>query len=98
MWLLIDDLRQSMGCDAVARTSKAAKIFLRNNTWECVIFDNDLGEAVEGYQIMQWAIDNCYLPNHIQLVTSNPVALERMQHMLRGEGYVGNSRIFKKEA
>jgi hypothetical protein len=96
MWLLIDDSRQSMGCDAVARTAKSAKIFLAQNEWECVIFDNDLGEKVEGYDIMKWAFENDHMPNDVQLVTSNPVALERMQNLLKDNGYTGHSRVFKK--
>ena len=49
MWLLIDDERD-LNCDVIARNGRAALQLLRDHRWECVVFDHDLGEGVNGYE------------------------------------------------
>lgn len=89
MWLLIDDLRNG-NFDVIARTPEAAKDLLCYvPTWECVCFDHDLGDNVEnGYRVMCWALDRGFLPEHVQLVTSNPVGRKNMGAALEAAGYI----------
>lgn len=100
MYLLIDDLRD-VPCDIIARTPDAAYEVLRrlNSVITCVIFDHDLGEDVDtGYDIMKWMFGYGFLPNEVQLVTSNPVGRSNMQAALKAEGYVTkNNLIWKRE-
>jgi hypothetical protein len=88
MYLLIDDVRD-LGADAIARNPAAARRLLALGGWETVGFDHDLGDVnVEtGYQVLVWAIDNNFLPNHVQLVTSNPAGRMRMAAALRYAGF-----------
>lgn len=86
MWLLIDDVRD-LNVDAIARNPDAAYKLLTVGGWSCVCFDNDLGYPIEGHHILDWAIERKLLPSHVQLVTSNTVALTTMQNALRSEGY-----------
>jgi len=87
MWLLIDDERD-LHCDVIARRPDAAKLLLAQMDWECVCFDHDLGDpSVSGYDIMKYAIDYDLLPNHVQLVTSNPVGWGNMKSLLLSAGY-----------
>jgi len=97
LWLLIDDMRDSMGCDIVARNAKAAKelLFCLHGKLECVIFDHDLGEEESGFDVLKWALKNDMVPDQIQLVTSNPVGRQNMENILRDHGYTSNDgRIF----
>lgn len=88
MWLLIDDTRD-LNCDAIARTSDAAKKLLFIGGWECVVFDHDLGlKSQTGYDVLTWAIENDLLPNRVQLCTSNPVGRKRIEQALLMAGYL----------
>lgn len=93
MWLLIDDERD-LGCDVIARTPEAAKKLIPLKCWETICFDHDLGHSTEttGYDLLSWAAGNNYLPNHIQLVTSNPIGQDRMIQVLNSYGYSGIDR------
>jgi len=96
MWLLIDDVRD-LNVDVIARNPDAAYKMLSLGGWECILFDNDLGTEIEGYQILDWALERNLIPDHVQLVTSNTVALARMQSALTTAGYTTkNGRIFFK--
>jgi hypothetical protein len=86
MWLLIDDTRD-LHCDCIARTPEVAKKLLAVGGFECVCFDHDLGSPVTGYDILCWAIEREFLPNKIQLVTSNPVGRQKMSAALKADGY-----------
>ena len=92
MWLLIDDYRE-LGCDVLARNAKAGKDMLRRGDWECVALDHDLGGQETGYDVLVWAIENGFLPSKVQLVSSNPVGVKRMQAALVAEGYSSNDGI-----
>jgi len=89
MYLLIDDIRD-IPCDIIARTPDAAYMVLSSlhEHLDCVIFDHDLGDGVAtGYDIMKEAFTMGWLPNEVQLVTSNPVGRSNMQAALKAEGY-----------
>lgn len=92
MWLLIDDIRNREDADVIARSSQVAMRLLEDNNFEGVIFDNDLGETKEGWEILEWAIYHGVLPDKVEIITSNPSARSRMELALRSEGYkkVGN--------
>ncbi len=88
MYLLIDDVRD-LNCDIIARTPRAGKEILRRmrSILTHVIFDHDLGASEDGYDVLVWAIDNGYLPDNVQLITSNPVGRSRMVAALIAGGY-----------
>jgi hypothetical protein len=87
MWLLIDDMRDSMGCDIVARNLEAGKKMLEVCDWECVCLDHDLGAGESGYDILKWAFEKGRVPSHVQLVTNNPVGRKNMANLLKDNGY-----------
>lgn len=93
MWLLIDDMRDSMGCDAVARTANGARKLLKECKWDGLCLDHDLGGSETGYDILMWAIENFCVPPLVQLVTSNPVGRDRMGAALVEAGWVKKSPI-----
>lgn len=98
-WLLVDDVRDSMGCDIVARNAEAAKelIFCLRGKLDCIIFDHDLGEGENGFNVLKWALENNLCPNKIQLVTNNPVGRQNMENILRDYDYsVQAGRFFSK--
>ena len=86
MWLLIDDIRD-LQCEVIARTPEAGMKLLALGGWECVCFDHDLGQDSTGYDVLVWAIENDYLPNMVQLVTSNPVGRDNMDAALVDAGF-----------
>jgi hypothetical protein len=92
MELLIDDFRD-LPVDAIAKNSQTAKTLLKLKCWDKVYFDHDLGLNSEhdGYQIMNWAIENDLLPKEVQLVTANPVGMRNMARALVAEGYQPNA-------
>ena len=92
MWLLVDDKRD-LNCECIARNSEAAKRLIALGGWECVCFDHDLGEKTDGYDILCWALENDFLPDMVQIVTSNPVGKERMSLALKNAGYGTNNNV-----
>jgi len=88
MWLLIDDTRD-LGCEVVARTPEAARKLLTFSgfLFDCVCFDHDLGTEETGLDVLRYGIESDTLPNHVQLVTSNPVGRENMGKELHSAGY-----------
>lgn len=97
-WLLIDDVR-TYEVDQICRTAHEGKKALKENgPWHVLMLDNDLGiqfdpetnqeVKTEGWQVLEWAIENSCLPPRLQLVTSNSRARLRMILALEQEGYV----------
>lgn len=86
--LLIDDVRD-LNTDIVARTFNAGVEILRSiDTITELYLDNDLGlNQKEGWEILRLAIWEHILPPKVQLVTSNPVAREKMAADLLAAGY-----------
>jgi hypothetical protein len=93
MYLLIDDCRDYW-CDVVAKNAKAAKEVLAGcgRVFDSVGFDHDLGLGESGYDVLVWAIEEDLLPNHVQVVTSNPVGRSRMVAVLVDAGYKTTDR------
>ena len=86
MWLLIDDCRD-LNCEVIARTPNAGKKLLALGGWECVCFDHDLGTNESGYDVLKWASAANFLPDRVQLVTSNPVGRKNMKNLLLDNGF-----------
>lgn len=87
MWLLIDDKRD-LNTEAIARTAEAGRKLLEAGGWDCVCFDHDLGGEESGYDVMKWGLERGYMPESVQLVTSNPVGRRNMKDILESAGYV----------
>ena len=86
--LLIDDLRNFPDMDYTARTPCDGLSILYDQNVTHLYLDNDLGEEYrEGWEILKYAINDGVCPDFVQLVTSNPVARERMGKMLFDEGF-----------
>lgn len=82
--LLIDDVR-TLASAKIARTFAEGISALRDEQWDVLLLDHDLGEedGKDGTGIMNWLEENTqYLPKQITLVTSNPVGKERMQKIV----------------
>ena len=94
MFLLIDDLRNTPS-DFIARTPSAGKEALRRlkPLLTHVIFDHDLGGEESGYDVMVWALDNGFMPDNVQLVTSNPVGRDNMIAALLSSGYKAKNKV-----
>ena len=84
--LLIDDQR-NLPADRVARTYKDGIEALREQHWDLLYLDHDLGDfsGVEGreligYDVACWLEENPqFLPDRIEIVTSNPAGRRKIQ-------------------
>lgn len=82
MKVLIDDIRDIEDMDIICRNSTAGKAVLELFDIDELYLDNDLGETVEGYQILQWAANHGLVPEKVVLVTANPIAKQKMIDIL----------------
>lgn len=103
MWLIIDDVR-TLGCDVVARTAKDGMDILSrmSDQFECLCIDHDLGEGKKGksgYDVLKWALPKGYVPDHVQIVSKNPVGAQNIRNILTDYGYRSTDRInyFRKD-
>lgn len=87
--LLIDDVRNEEMCgiidfefDLIARTPEKGRQLLEHFGITHLWLDNDMGVQEEGIDVLNWARDNGHVPPNVRLVTSNPVALRRMEAVL----------------
>lgn len=95
MWLLIDDSKD-LNCDITAKTPKAGKEILKRlkGQIEVLCIDHDLGFNQEtGYDIIEWALDNNFLPDKIQIVSLNPVGAKRIADLLKAANYMTKDNI-----
>ena len=83
--LLIDDIREIEGIDYTCRTVDKALAILKDRPITHLWLDNDLGDdqPMEGIDILNWARDNNLVPPNVLIVSSNPVAVRRMEDVLR---------------
>ena len=96
MWLLIDDVRD-LNCDVTARTASEGRAKLMQRGWSVLCIDNDLGPGQEeGAYILAWALEQGYCPPTVQIVSSNPPAVERMREMLAAHGYVSTDMVHRR--
>ena len=88
--LLIDDQRD-LPADRVARTYKEGIEALREQHWDLLYLDHDLGDfsgpggrELTGYDVACWLENNTqFLPDRIEIVTSNPVGRRNIESALR---------------
>lgn len=83
MWLLVDDTRTQLGAEVIARSVASAKVIIQSIKFNGIIFDHDLGETETGYDVLMWAGNNGYLPDKVQICTSNPVGRDKMSQALQ---------------
>lgn len=97
MWLLIDDKR-SLNADVIARTPEAGRKMLALGGWDGLLLDHDLGPCESGAGVLDWAIENGFVPAKVMLVTSNPVGADNMARALYAAGFDSpNRRSFTKQ-
>ena len=98
---LLDDIRTLPDIDCLCRTPEAAYISLELENFDVYIFDHDLGEVkpgTEGGDVLRWALQN----NHINpkasifLITQNPVGREKMQNILKDNGWYNRGAEYVK--
>lgn len=97
-WLIIDDIR-TLNCDIVARTAREGIKLMEEHFYEveCLCLDHDLGEALNGYDVLRELFLLEIVPDKVQLVTSNPVGRQNMEKVLLREGYsTKDGRNFEK--
>lgn len=86
MILLIDDIRD-LQADVIARTGELGLSLLRLIPFTELWLDHDLGEGMNGYQVLEEALQDRAVPDKVSLVTSNPVGRSRMRLALESSGY-----------
>ena len=81
---MIDDKRD-LPASRVARNYHQGIVALKQEKWDLLLLDHDLGDfnhGVEktGYDIMLFLEENPqHLPGKIEIVSSNPIGRQRMQ-------------------
>lgn len=95
MKLLIDDIRNIEDMDIICRNSTAGKAVLEHFDIDELYLDNDLGESVEGYQILQWAANHNLVPEMVVLVTANPIAKQKMIDILTLDLHYTQDKIYR---
>lgn len=96
--IIIDDVRTLDGVHT-ERTSQDGMAALRMDSFDVLYMDHDLGPESEkdGYQMIKDAYQEGILPDHIILLTTNPVGRQNMVHFLIHIGYSQYSSIsFKR--
>jgi len=83
--LLIDDFRENIHADKIARTFEQGIECLKNEYWDLLLLDHDLCDEdprKTGYGIMCWLEQNQnHLPGRIEFVTANPVGRKNMERV-----------------
>lgn len=94
MYLLIDDQKE-LSCELIARTAKAGKKALQalHKEIECLCIDHDLGSLTTGYDIINWALENNYLPKRVQIVSANPVGCRAIAKALLAANYCSKDNV-----
>ncbi len=84
--LLIDDQR-NLPADRVARTFKEGIEALKEQHWDILYLDHDLGDfsgidgrELPGYDVACWLEENPqFLPDRIEIVTNNPAGRRNIE-------------------
>ena len=89
-WAIIDDIRE-LNCDFIAKDARAGIKMMTDHFDEIgtLCMDHDLGDAEEmnGYEVLKFLMLKGLVPDHVQMVTSNPVGRTNMANLLIAEGY-----------
>ena len=89
-WAIIDDIRE-LNCDFIAKTGWDGIAMMREHIVEIktLCMDHDLGDAnaMNGFDVLyRLSLENL-IPDHVQMVTSNPVGRMNMANFLLGKGF-----------
>ena len=88
MDLLIDDIRD-FNVDVIARNGHAGRVMLSATPWDIVYFDHDLGDDINGYELLTWALENDILnETKVKIVTGNPVGRQNMEAALENANFI----------
>ena len=91
MDLLIDDCRD-FNVDVIARTPTAALKLLMLMCWETVYFDYDLNDPIDGYDLLDFAIQKELLYGvKIKIVTGSPNGRSDMMDLLSKNGFLNSN-------
>ena len=100
--VLIDDAKEGLSYDLVARTSMSALFLLEAlQGREFVLYiDFDLGDgSINGNQIIKQGLKKKWLPNKVCIVSWNPDGKKRIAGTLRDAGYKAtNNSVFEKKS
>ena len=93
--LMVDDTK-TFEADAIARTSQAAQVFLKNAEVDYLYLDHDLGPKSEmnGSELVSWMIENGCVPRIVHVISQNPEGVKNIEAKLRSFGYVYNKDEF----
>ena len=95
-WALIDDIRE-LNCDYTARNARDGLKMMTDHFDEIgtLCLDHDLGDEEEptGFDVLKRLFFNNLVPDHVQLVTSNPVGRANMANLLEDNGYESSDGI-----
>jgi hypothetical protein len=99
-WAIIDDIRE-LNCDFIAKTGHEGITMMTEHFEEIgtLCMDHDLGDAddMNGFQVLELLMFWDLVPDHVQLVTSNPVGRTNMSDLLRSKSYQSKDGInFRK--
>lgn len=88
VWAIIDDIRE-LNCELIAKNARDGIHMVIENfdRIECLCLDHDLGEVLNGYDVLCHLFEVGKVPNHVQLVTSNPVGRANMANVLKHNEY-----------
>lgn len=87
LYVLVDDVRD-IPADIILRNGVVALQVLPNIPWDkydrtVLILDNDLGWGPDGYQLLNYMINEWGIyPDEILLVTANPIGKQHMVNIL----------------
>jgi hypothetical protein len=92
--LLIDDQRTLAWADTHSLCGEDALPILKSGIVTDLYLDNDMGHGfMEGWEVAKWMVENDIKPERVIVVSSNPVAAERIrEYFLHDLGYV-NGRL-----
>ena len=87
--LWIDDVRRPPqgGNITWAANFDTAVSLLRQNYYDLIDFDHDLGVGLSGYDIAKWLVENEYPPTTFHVHSMNPVGRANIIQLLTHYGY-----------
>jgi len=91
MYLLIDDERD-LNCNIICRDGWTGLTVLRaiHEQVTVLCMDHDLGEGINGYQVIVKAIKENILPKEVQIVSANIIGAKRIKEVLIDAGYTAD--------
>ena len=87
--LFVDDIRVPQLKDdiEVVRNYNDAISCLKNNTYDYISLDHDLGEDKTGYDIAKYIVENQIKVGAVAIHSANPVGRDNIKQLLTHYGY-----------